>query len=440
MTASHSTTEDFAKFIRDPAEPASFPRNTRLVRHLLAACAPCQQSLAKVVSKPAEGSDYGEAFAAAERSLTAFLATDHPSESSPEELLAELSFLPGEEQANRVATDGRYAFPSFVKHLIDESHAVRYQDAARMLHLANLARLAAEACPVKAAGSEPKRNDVLAQSWRQYGNALRVLGRLREAEAAITTGQCYLQAGTRDPRLRARQCTQTASLRMSQRRFEEAIEQAEEARQIYGELEDNHSLASTMVQKSIACLYAGEPEEALQILNGAIPFIDSDRDPHLLLCACHNLVRCYIDLGRPEQALSLYKETRDLYRSSNDPLIRLRAAWWEGLLLRDLGQLPAAEATLLRARQGFVERDLFYEAALVSLDLAAVYVKLQAELALKQIVAETIPIFRALGVDREALASLLQLQQLSHQSRQAFGLLRFLNSRIEQLLPRQTVF
>ncbi|MFL6290330.1 MAG: hypothetical protein ACJ759_05485, partial [Thermoanaerobaculia bacterium] len=119
-------------------------------------------------------------------------------------------------------------------------------------------------------------------------------------------------------------------------------------------------------------------------------------------------------------------------------IVRLRASWQEGLLLRDLGHLRAAETALLEVRQGFVDRELFYDAALVSLDLSAVYVKLQAETELKQTIAESVPIFQALGVEREILASLLQLQQLAHKTRQALDLLQSLSSHIEKLPSRQT--
>ena len=435
MLADHLKVQDFERFLRNPAEPGTGPRNTRLVRHLLAACAPCQENLREAASTSPEAYDYGTSFAHAEQSLQAFLAKGRTSGVSAEDLLAELAQLPPAEQVERVASD-RYAVPSLILHLIDASHGVRYQEPARMLHFANLARLAAEACPVEASGSEPRQADLRAQAWRQYGNSLRVLGHLREAEEAISVARRHLEEGTRDPLLRARFCTQAVSLRLAQRRFDEAIDLAEEAGQIYTDLEDDHAFASTLVQKAMASLYAGEGEESIRLLNRAIPLVDAERDPNLLLSACHNLVRSYIELGRPEQALSLYSETRDLYRRSEDPLFKLRLAWQEGLLLRDLGHLRASETTLLQARQGFVDRELFYEAALISLDLAAVYVKLQAEAELKQTVAETVPIFRALGVERELLGSLLQLQQPSPQNRQTLALLQVLSVRIEQLPAR----
>lgn len=388
---------------------------------------------------PPEGYDYGASFAGARQSLEAFLAPSQEPEMSAQELWAELATLTADEQTERVTNDRRYAFPSFTKHMVETSHAVRYQDPAKMLHLADLARLAAEACPIEAAGNDLRLADLRAQAWRQYGNALRVLGRLREAEDAFSVSRHHLEAGTRDPLLRARFFTQMVSQRLAQRRFDEAIALSEDAGQIYKDLGDNHAFASTLVQKAMASLYAGAGEESIRILNRAIPLIDIERDVNLLLSACHNLVRSYIELGRPEQALSLYSETRSLYKRSADSLFKLRFAWQEALLLRDLGHLRASESTLLQARQGFVDRELFYEAALISLDLAAVYVKLQSEAEFKHTLTETVPIFRALGVERELLGSLLQLQQLSHQNRQTLALLQVLNTRVEQLSTRPSL-
>ncbi|HEY8019846.1 MAG TPA: hypothetical protein VIH93_02020, partial [Thermoanaerobaculia bacterium] len=91
------------------------------------------------------------------------------------------------------------------------------------------------------------------------------------------------------------------------------------------------------------------------------------------------------------------------------------------------------ETTLLRARKGFMERDLAYEVAVVSLDLASVYVRLGAVAKLKQTVTETVPIFRSLRVDRESLASLLQLQKIADQENRALDVIRALTARLKSL-------
>jgi len=296
--------------------------------------------------------NYDQAFAGAERALADFLAPDRPTEQSPEALLATLAPLSISEQIGLIMGDERYATPQMVMWLIERSHAERYSDPEKMLYLAHLAQVAADACIVGNVGSEPRLADLRTRAWGHYGNSLRVSGQLQEAEEALGNASRYSEAGTGDPPLRARLFEQMASLRTFQRNFGDAIDLAERAGQIYRELGETHRLASSLVHKAIASLYAGEPESAAHILNRAIPLIDREEDPHLLLAACHNLVRCYIDLGRPEEALSLYFEVRDLYQEFKDVLIQLRAAWQEGQLLRDLGHPHIAMEALLLLAEG----------------------------------------------------------------------------------------
>ncbi len=435
MPTPHASVVDISSFLRQGSGRAA-AGDARCIRHLLAGCPVCQQLVIEIRSQRPSERGYGQAFAAAGRALAEVLAEGRSPVQQPEELLAELAALPREEQLHRAA-DPRFASPPLVRRLLADSQAVRYDDPGRMLHLAELARRAAEGCSVESAGSAPRLADLLAQAWRQVANALRVCGHLYEAEEAFAAAQRFRGQGTGDPRLRALLCEQTASLYIFQRRFQEATDLAEEAGRIYRELDERTSLASTMVQRAVASLYGGEADLAVRLLNRALPLIDPAADPHLLLAACHNLVRCYIDLGEPDRALEIHSEVRDLYCSVEDPLIQLRAGWQEGQILRDLGHLRAAEVALRQARGGFEERGLFYELAVISLDLAGIQIRLGASEELEQTLGETAAAFRALHVDRELYVSLLQLRRLAAHERRALDLIRFLVSRLDRLRGHQ---
>jgi len=458
MFQDHPTTDDWEGFLRDASRSGRASRNALILRHLLASCQTCLDRLEVMgwtasrldrlvylsgqdlmdgaqTASPGKGPyNYDRAFAKAESVVDELLTAAPPPPVPTDQLLAELDRLPREAQVALVEEDERFTVPQLVRPLLDRSHSIRYEDPEAMLHWATLARtIASRSTEGALGGSLVRLSHLRAGAWNHYGNALRVAGRLREAESALTTAHRYLETGNRDPFLKASLQEHLASLYIVQRRFDEAIEVHSEAAEIYRQLGEVHAMARTLVRSALAYLIAGNPETAVDLLNQAIPLIDHEADPHLLLAACHNLMKCYIDLEQPNRALSIYAETQDLYKEFGDSLILLRANWQEGQLLRDLGHLRAAETALLRARQGFMERNLMYEVAVVCLDLAALYVKLGSVDDLKETVTAALPIFRGLGVDREALASLLQLQQVAGQEQRAMELIRFLNARIEPL-------
>jgi tetratricopeptide (TPR) repeat protein len=372
---------------------------------------------------------YDAVFEKLEASLADTLAAPLPSV-GPRVLWGELQSLPESERLRLVTRESRFQSVQFASHLIQMSHLLRYTNAEEMLHLAHLACLVADACTPTAAGSSAKLADINAWSWGQYGNALRVSGQLKNAEEAFVRAMLFFDVGTKDPMLKAKLSVLRSSLYLYSRRFDEAVSQAQEAANIYKNLGESGLYASALVTEALCLLYMGEAGRSCDLLNRAIPLIEAEEDPYLLLAACHNLVRCYIDLDRPDAALAVYSESKDLYREISDPLLLLRASWQEGQLLRDLGDLRTAETALLRARQGFMERGLMYEVAVVSLDLAALYVKLKSMDDLKEIVFALAPIFRALGLDREALASLLQLEEIAKKEKEALELIRALGFKL----------
>jgi tetratricopeptide (TPR) repeat protein len=448
----HPSREEFAGLLaprRQENQAAAF----RVVRHLLRQCPACFGTLSSLAwsrivpgrrfavrngtwiepkdDSRAESYDYGAAFAKAEQALSSVFAPVEPPEEEADRLFAELEGLSESDQSGQVTTDTRFHSPQFIEYLLLAGNDARYQDPGKTLRLTDLARAAAEASTENSSGGSLGLADLRAKAWAHHANALRICGQAQGAEEALRKAEAYRRHGTGDPMLRACVLERVASLRIAQRRFEEAIEQATEAGNIYRDLDKPSLLASTMVQKAIAALYGGEPYAAAAILNSAIPLVDMEDNPHLLFAALHNLVRCYVDLGRPAEALAVFTEAREIYRDFSDPILVLRAGWHEGQILRDLGRLTEAEAVLLRVRDGFLNRDLPHDAALASLDLAEVYVRQQDFAALKEIIAAAVPVFRAIGATREILASWLQLQQVAHEEQRALAVVRDLAKQLE---------
>lgn len=423
----HPTAEDFERFLQAHPRPSDAECNARIVRHLLHNCEVCREALRglrrgssllnRLLDVPLPGAqpggssrayNYEWAFARTERVLAVALAQGGPSAKLPEKL-SELNRLPEGEQIRRVERGGRYADPELIETLIERSHAARYQSPKKMLHLGRLAYLAAKACPAEdGAGGLA---DLQAQAGGAYGNAQRVCGQLREADETLALAWARCEQGGVSPKVRGLLLSQISSLRTFQRRLEEAVQLAQAAEEIFRELGDTQALARAVVQRAIALTYSGDNEPAAEILQGVIPILDREEDPQLFLAAHHNLARCYIDLGRPDEAVSLFVESRPLYQQCRDPLILLRASWQEGQLLREIGHLESAESALLRSRDGMIDHGLAYEAAMVGLDLADVYANLGRKEDLRRMITEAMPILRSMQAGREVLASLLRLRQ-----------------------------
>ena len=352
------------------------------------------------------------------RSLTPVLLGQRQAQEIQAELQARIAPL---------AAQTKRWLPDFalVNFCLDRSHKVRYQDPREMLHWARLARRLAERCNSLAAGGVAPLADLKARAWGHVGNALRVAGRLREAEAALSTAERFAEKGTGDTSLKIELLGWRASLYIFQRQFGDAVKLLEEAEGLCQETGNQAILAESLICKAIAWVYSGDPEKAICTLNKAILLVDP-ADRRLLFTAHHNLITCYLEAGRLQEALALVTQARSLGEQIHNELPLLRVLWQEAKILSELGLLEEAEAQFCRARDSFTERDLAYDAALVSLDLTAVYVKLGLHAEVRRTIGDILPIFSSLRVGRELLASLIQLQQAEDQT-QALQLIRALS-------------
>jgi tetratricopeptide (TPR) repeat protein len=297
--------------------------------------------------------------------------------------------------------------------LLQQSWAARTKNPAEMVRLAEQARDLADALastlPAAAAA------DLRCRAWIELGNAHRVIDNFSAAERALGRAtELYLQ-GTQDEVLAARLFTIQASTLGDCRRFDLAETALDLVFTIHRRRGDEHAAGRALVKKAIYTGYRGNTEQALQLVEQALPLLDEEREPVLVFMALSNKARLLLDLGQIREArMALWKaKARGL-----DPgglVSQLRTRWLEGQINAALGENDRAEAAFREVQSGFQDARMVYKAALVGLELGALLLRqARAEDATREILSAA-DTFMALGIGREASASVLLLRGAAEQ-------------------------
>jgi tetratricopeptide (TPR) repeat protein len=437
-----------AVLARFATEDATAEERAAVLAHLLAGCPVCRRALRLggwhsparelelsgadgALAAPPAGA-YDAAFAAAAGAAHREFARQ---QLQAQPLLAEVDRLPHEEQELRVRNVRRYASPALSAAYVERSHAVRFSDHAELVRFARLAVAAAEAAAALPPKGKRALEDCRARAWAQLGNAHRIRAEIPEAGKAFAKARRYLAQGTGDPELRALVLHQLASLYRYQRDFSAAVAALEQAIAAYRACRDRSGEGGALVNLAIVHLYAGSPRSAIAPLERAIALL-TPRPLDLLRTAVHSFIVCHLELGNPYLAHGLMAESEPHFRRCTDELVLVHRTWLQGKIDRELGLYLAAEARLLRVRDTFLDKDLPFEVAVVSLDLAEVFTLQRRVPEVVRTVGETIPVFQGLGVTRDLLAALLRLRELAHDQAAARALLRTVIGELEAARPQ----
>ncbi|HEX5720054.1 MAG TPA: hypothetical protein VF179_28115 [Thermoanaerobaculia bacterium] len=302
-----------------------------------------------------------------------------------------------------------FATPDVCEALMDRSFDLRLSDPAAMLRLAELAAQAAEELDVEVYGAKIVA-DLQARAWAEVANAHRVIGDLPQADRMMTRAVDCRSRGTGDARLLARLSDLGAALACAQRRFDQAFRLLDIGYSIYIKLGDQHSAGRVLIGRGLYAGYTGDPLEGIRYLVHGLNIIDRVREPKLAFQALHNIILLRVELGEYEEARRSLQQMRPLYARFSDELVNIKLLWVEGKIAAGLGELEEAEATFVEARDRFDQIGLGYRAALVSIDLVSVWLQQSRTDEIRQLVAELLVTFRAVGVEREALAGILLLR------------------------------
>jgi tetratricopeptide (TPR) repeat protein len=224
-----------------------------------------------------------------------------------------------------------------------------------------------------------------------------------------------------------------ASLSIDQRRFQEAFRLLDATYQMHRAAGDLHAAGRTLISKGIATGHALDPEGAIRLLGEALRLIDTRRDPKLVLAAVQNLLSFLVEVGRLGEARRILEQSRPLYDVYAERLDRLKVRWLEGFMAAEQGDDATAETAYSDVRAGFSEAELPYDAALVSLDLAAVWLRNGRHREIAGMIDEMVAIFRARNIRREAIGALLMLREACERQGATAALLRTVTSELQRL-------
>jgi len=325
-------------------------------------------------------------------------------------LAGELLAQPSAEREGLLRTQSRFCSLAVCELLIEQSFAVGFEEPERAVELAELALLLADQLDAEYYG-RPVVQDLRARAWAHLGNARRIGSDLPGAEQAMGCAEALLDQGSADPLEEARVLDFRVSLLSDQGWFEEAAGLLNAVIAIYEDVGDNHRKGRALISQGLVLSYAGRPDEAVVCLSSGLMVIDWAVEPRLALMARHNLAWSLNDCGRSDEAQRLLERFREEYHDFHDFWTELRLSWLESRIALRLGREEEAEKGLCEVYARFLEKELFYDAAMVMLDLAALYLRQGKSAAVRKLAEEALPTILAEKVHRQAAAALLAFRQ-----------------------------
>jgi tetratricopeptide (TPR) repeat protein len=397
VKSKHLTRRRLRRFLEKQHSPEE---ENELLLHLLAVCPGCRAAGGPILDLVETGV-LQPAFSSLEVDLEL-------SRAEAPALWEKLKSFPSERRKSLVQASKKFRSWGLCELLCHESERLAASDVAMAVHVAELAVLGSSRLKEHQPAEELWLFQLRSYTWAHLGNARRVLGELRSAEEAFARSEEWWEAAASMGDVlgyEARILDLMASLRRSQRRLPSALALLERAIEL-SQKGDKAQIGRLLIKKAKTYEEMGDFERAITLLQEAETFAEPDRDPRLKLCLRHNLLDTLSKAGHFQDAASLIPEVTHLSESLGNPLDAVRLLWSRARIEAGLGQAAEAIRDLEKVREEFSRLNMSYDTALVNLELAALYAREGRTQEVKSLAWETLPIFQAQDVPREAVAAL----------------------------------
>jgi tetratricopeptide (TPR) repeat protein len=272
-------------------------------------------------------------------------------------------------RAARIDDDSRFHTLAVIRLLCKVANGMHERQPQFGLVLADTALNIADKLP---ATLQAQSAWYVGTSWKERANALRYLGRFKEADEALDRAEeAFVLDDHVEPFDLAIVQYVRATLYCQMERFEEAIsfgQSAADTFQLYG---DTRRYLSALLAEAGGYYSADRDREAVALLQRIVSLARSSGEIGILARALSNAANSYTRLGDYEKASAYYADAIAAMNELDLPTESARLLWAMGALNIEQGDYDKGIAGLERSRIQLQHLGMSNDAALATLDLVA---------------------------------------------------------------------
>ncbi len=376
MNEIHYDEETLLTFLEDPI---AVDCGDDLEMHLLE-CEPCGRLFASVREFYAAISDAGvwgedePSLLAAEpdpEKLEEFLAyarTLSSEKDEAERLAPVLLRMPPEQWRNEMEASPQLRTPSVLRKIIEEARRTINIEPARALDLAVLASDSAESLR-----HDSYTGDTLFQlqgtCWKERANALRYLGRRKEALKALDRAEMAFSQSPVSHFDLAIVAYVRGTLLMEMDRSSEALDLARTSAETFLSFGDLRRYSHSRMLEGAIHFERHDYAQARDIWLALLKPLRADNDLTSLAILFNNIGQCFLKLGDPDSAGTYFLQAMLMYQDLGMETEKVRCRWGLARLLVSTGKFAEGIVRLRQTRSDFQALSMKGDSALVALDM-----------------------------------------------------------------------
>ncbi len=278
------------------------------------------------------------------------------------------------------------------------------------VRLARLALLSLDRC-LEALGDRGPDLRALGLAW--LARCLRLAHQLAAAEAKFREAWAEWRTprANPDPAVAAEIALHEGTLRMFQRRYDEALGLLEKSLSLFEEAGDIRGQIQTLNQRAAVRGFAAELEESIVDLNAAASLVDEEREPYFAFTIYKNLANAHGRSGTSDLALKNLGLSKEYLSRIDYPLGETDLKWLEASIKEVSGDSAAADLLYRAARRDLVNANETSLLGLLLLDWSALCSEQRRHARVLRSMSQALPILQSHEFHPETLAGFALLSQ-----------------------------